>query len=38
MADELVAPGQGHSFWDGFFQCEPLVEFLIARAKGQPLD
>lgn len=31
----IVAPGQGHSFWEGFFQCQPLVDFLIARAKGQ---
>jgi pimeloyl-ACP methyl ester carboxylesterase len=29
----VVAEGQGHSMWDGFFRCEPLVEFLIARAK-----
>ena len=29
----IVAPGQGHSFWEGFFHCEPLVDFLIARAK-----
>ena len=29
----IVAPGQGHSFWEGFFNCEPLVDFLIARAK-----
>jgi len=31
----IVAPGQGHSFWDGFFHCQPLVDFLIARAKSQ---
>ena len=31
----IVAPGQGHSFWEGFFHCQPLVDFLIARAKGQ---
>jgi hypothetical protein len=34
----LVAPGQGHSFWEGFFHCQPLVDFLIARAKAEPLD
>jgi hypothetical protein len=33
----IVAPGQGHSFWEGFFHCQPLVDFLIARAKGQPV-
>ena len=27
-----VARGQEHSFWEGFFRCEGLVEFLIARA------
>ncbi|MFM1997502.1 MAG: Carboxylesterase NlhH [Planctomycetota bacterium] len=30
----IVAPGQGHSFWEGFFHCQTLVDFLIARAKG----
>lgn len=25
---------QGHSFWPGFFSCQPLVDFLIAKAKG----
>jgi len=34
----IVASGQGHSFWDGFFHFQPLVDFLIARAKGQPTD
>ena len=34
----IVAPGQGHSFWEGFFHCQPLVDFLIARAKAEPLD
>ncbi len=29
----IVAPGQGHSFWEGFFHCQPLVDFLIDRAK-----
>lgn len=28
----VVAKGQGHSMWEGFFRCEELVEFLIARA------
>lgn len=29
------AEGQGHSFWEGFFTHQPLVDFLIDRAKGQ---
>jgi hypothetical protein len=29
----IIAPGQGHSFWEGFFHCQPLVDFLISRAK-----
>ncbi|HUY91711.1 MAG TPA: sulfatase-like hydrolase/transferase [Pirellulales bacterium] len=28
---EVVA-GQGHNFWEGFFRCQPLVDFAIARA------
>lgn len=33
-----VAKGQGHSMWEGFFRCEGLVEFLIARAKAGAAD
>ena len=29
----IVAEGQGHSFWEGFFRCRELVDFLIARAR-----
>lgn len=29
----IIAEGQGHSFWEGFFHCQELVDFLIARAK-----
>jgi dipeptidyl aminopeptidase/acylaminoacyl peptidase len=29
----VVAKGQGHNFWTGFFQCQELVDFAIARAK-----
>ncbi|MEO1524978.1 MAG: sulfatase-like hydrolase/transferase [Planctomycetota bacterium] len=36
--DDLITvqriEGQGHNFWPGFFQCQELVDFLIARAKG----
>lgn len=28
----IRADGQGHSFWPGFFTCQPLVDFLIERA------
>ncbi|NND99983.1 MAG: sulfatase-like hydrolase/transferase [Pirellulaceae bacterium] len=28
----LRADGQGHSFWPGFFHCQELVDFLIAKA------
>lgn len=33
----IVAPGQGHSMWEGFFHCQPLVDFLIACAKAEPI-
>jgi pimeloyl-ACP methyl ester carboxylesterase len=29
----IVAKGQGHNFWEGFFRCQPLVDFVIARAR-----
>jgi pimeloyl-ACP methyl ester carboxylesterase len=29
----IVAKGQGHNFWEGFFRCQPLVDFAIARAR-----
>lgn len=31
----VVAKGQGHNFWEGFFKCQELVDFAIARAKGK---
>ena len=31
----LVVPaGQGHNMWTGFFQCQELVDFVVARAAG----
>jgi pimeloyl-ACP methyl ester carboxylesterase len=31
---QLVIPaGQGHNMWSGFFQCQELVDFVIAHAK-----
>ncbi|WP_254507796.1 alpha/beta hydrolase family protein [Anatilimnocola floriformis] len=29
----VVAKGQGHNFWEGFFQCQELVDFAIAHAQ-----
>jgi pimeloyl-ACP methyl ester carboxylesterase len=29
----IIAHGQGHSFWEGYFHCQELVDFLIARAR-----
>jgi len=29
----IVAKGQGHNFWEGFFHCQELVDFAIARAR-----
>lgn len=32
LVELIVATGQGHSFWEGFFHCQPLVDFLVDRA------
>lgn len=33
---QLVIPvGQGHNYWTGFFQCQELVDFVIAQANIQ---
>ena len=29
----IVAKDQGHNFWEGFFRCQSLVDFVIARAR-----
>lgn len=29
----IVVKGQGHNFWEGFFRCQELIDFVIARAK-----
>ncbi len=29
----IVAKGQGHNFWQGFFRCQELIEFAISRAR-----
>ncbi len=33
LVELIVAEGQGHSFWEGFFHCQELVDFLIHRAR-----
>ena len=33
---QLIVPaGQGHNMWPGFFQCQELVDFVIANATSQ---
>ena len=29
----IVPPGQGHNMWEGFFQCQELVDFVFKHAK-----
>lgn len=29
----VIAPGQGHNMWNGFFQCDELVKFVLEHAK-----
>ena len=29
----IVAKGQGHNYWEGFFRCQELVNFVVARAR-----
>lgn len=29
----IVAKDQGHNYWEGFFRCQELVDFVIARSK-----
>jgi predicted esterase len=32
-----VIKGQGHNMWPGWFQCQELVDFVVAQApKGEP--
>jgi len=33
----IVPPGQGHNMWPGFFQCQELVDFVLAREKRSAL-
>ena len=29
----VVVEGQGHNLWEGFFHCQKLIDFVVARAK-----
>jgi 6-phosphogluconolactonase len=29
----IVAKGQGHNYWVGFFRCQELIDFTVARAR-----
>ena len=29
----IVAKGQGHNYWEGFFRCRELADFAVARAR-----
>ena len=29
----IVAPGQGHTHWEGFFRCRELVDFVVRHAR-----
>ncbi len=31
----LIPEGQGHNMWTGFFQCQELVDFVVANAKSK---
>lgn len=41
-AEDLIqidrADGQGHSFWEGFFTHQPLVDFLIEKAQSGSIE
>ena len=32
----LVAKGQGHNMWRGFFECQELVDFVVKHATAKP--
>ena len=31
----IVAEGQGHNMWEGFFRCEALVDFVLEHARSE---
>ena len=38
LVELIIASDQGHSFWEGYFQCQALVDFLVARATQTPVS
>lgn len=34
----LVPKDQGHNMWEGFFQCQELVDFVIKHANNETID
>ncbi len=35
LVNLIVIPDQGHNHWEGFFKCQALVDFAIAKAGGK---
>ena len=33
MVELIIAKGQGHNYWEGFFRCQHLIDFAIQQAK-----
>ena len=33
LVNLIIAKGQHHSFWEGYFRCQELVDFLIEKAR-----
>ena len=33
LVELIVAKGQGHNYWEGFFRCQELIDFSVERAK-----
>jgi pimeloyl-ACP methyl ester carboxylesterase len=29
----IIAQGQGHNYWEGFFRCQSLIEFAVRCAR-----
>jgi CubicO group peptidase (beta-lactamase class C family) len=38
VVELVVAKGQGHNFWPGFFHCQELVDFAVVQAKSDRAD
>lgn len=35
LMELTVIDDQGHNLWPGFFKCQPLVDFAVAKARGK---